>query len=392
MRGRAVLHADLDAFFVAAELRRRPELRGRPVIVAGRGLRAVVSSASYEARRSGVRSGMALAEARRRCPEAVVLPVDPGYYRSLAAQFRSIVQDVSDRVEILSIDEACLELGKAVVWPTEVREACEVIRARVRTELGLTVTIGAASGRIIAKVAAESAKPDGCRLVLPGQEASFLAPLPVESLPGIGPRAGRALRERGIATLGALAQTPLEVLLPIFGRRSAEIRALAAGRDEQPVGLVPRRPKSLGHEETFDEDLWNEQGIRCAVAELAEETARALRDRRLQARIVTVKVRFDDFATMTRQRALPVPTADGAVIAAVAWELAREIVRRRARPVRLVGVRVSDLSERALQLPLDLERSDDPVRRERFLQVLDSLARRNLPVRPGWIVRVRDER
>ncbi len=373
VRARAVLHVDLDMFFVAAELRRRPDLRGRPVIVAGHGPRAVVSSASYEARSRGVRSGMALGEALRRCPEATVLRTDPAYYRELSERFRRILEQASDRVEVLSVDEACLELGKHVAWPETVRAAAVALRWEIATRLELTATIGSATNRTVAKIAAELAKPDGLLLVPPGTEAAFLAPLPIETLPGIGPRTASELRKFGIETLGTLASAPVELLARILGRTAERVRFLAAGVDPRPVGVGTKLPRSLGHEETFPEDLTAVTALDAAVRRLAERTAADLRRQGLHGRTVVVKVRFADFRTVTRQRALPEPTSDGAVIGVVARELVRAVVTRQREPVRLLGVRVTGLSERAVQLPLLGTETRDPLRREQLLAILDAL-------------------
>lgn len=371
---RAVLHADLDAFFAAAEVRRRPELAGKPLIVGGRpGGRGVVSSASYEARHYGIRSGMPITQAERLCPQAVFLPVDFAYYRELAEQFRAILGELSSLVEHLSIDEACLELGSATRWPDEPAAAGQRLRRRVRAELGLSVTVGIATNRTVAKVAADLAKPDGLRLVPPGQEAAFLAPLPVGCLPGIGPHAAQRLRELGVRTLGQLAQVPPYWLRLVFGRRAEEVHQRAQGIDPRPVVPEERAPKSIGHERTFHRDLSDRGEIRQALRELSEKTAREMRHEGLQGQVVSVKVRFDDFTTLGRQRRLPRPTIDGREIAEAAVGLAFELLDEWRRPVRLLGVRVSGLAPLAVQLSLFDPR---PLRALLLLRALDKLAAR----------------
>lgn len=371
---RAVLHADLDAFFAAAEVRRRPDLAGKPLIVGGRpGGRGVVSSASYEARRYGIRSGMPITQAERLCPQAVFLPVDFAYYRELAVQFRAILGELSSLVEHLSIDEACLELGPATRWPDEPAAAGQRLRRRVRAELGLSVTVGIATNRTVAKVAADLAKPDGLRLVPPGQEAAFLAPLPVGCLPGIGPHAAQRLRELGVRTLGQLAQVPPYWLRLVFGRRAEEVHRRAQGIDPRPVVPEERAPKSIGHERTFHRDLSDRGEISQALRELAEKTAREMRREELQGQVVSVKVRFDDFTTLGRQRRLPRATIDGREIAEVAVTLAFELLDEWRRPVRLLGVRVSGLAPLAVQLSLFDPR---PLRALLLLRALDRLAAR----------------
>jgi DNA polymerase-4 len=371
---RVVLHADLDAFFAAAEVRRRPDLAGKPLIVGGRpGGRGVVSSASYEARRYGIRSGMPITQAERLCPQAVFLPVDFAYYRELAVQFRAILGELSSLVEHLSIDEACLELGPARHWPDEPAATGQRLRRRVRAELGLSVTVGIATNRTVAKVAADLAKPDGLRVVPPGQEAAFLAPLPVGCLPGIGPHSAQRLRELGVRTLGQLAQVPPYWLRLVFGRRAEEVHQRAQGIDPRPVVPEERTPKSIGHERTFHRDLSDRREISQTLRELSEKTAREMRQEGLQGQVVSVKVRFDDFTTLGRQRRLPRPTIDGREIAEVAIALAFELLDEWRRPVRLLGVRMSGLAPLAVQLSLFDPR---PLRALLLLRALDRLAAR----------------
>lgn len=386
---RVVLHADLDAFFAAAEVRRRPDLAGKPIIVGGRpGGRGVVSSASYEARRYGIRSGMPITQAARLCPQAVFLPADFAYYRELAGQFRAILGELSSLVEPLSIDEACLELEPTTQWPDQPAAAGQRLRHRVRAELGLSVTVGIATNRTVAKVAADLAKPDSLRVVPPGQEAAFLAPLPVGCLPGIGPHATQRLRELGVRTLGQLAQVPPYWLRLIFGRRAEEVHQRAQGIDPRPVVPEERAPKSIGHERTFPRDLSDRGEISQALRELAEKTAREMRQEGMQGQVVSVKVRFDDFTTLGRQCRLPGPTIDGREIAEVAIALVFELLDEWQRPVRLLGVRMSSLAPLAVQLSLFDPR---PLRGLLLLRALDRLAARLGSVetsarRPGTVL------
>ncbi|WP_051914051.1 DNA polymerase IV [Thermorudis peleae] len=371
---RAVVHADLDAFFAAAEVRRRPELRGTPVIVAGRPEgRSVVSSATYEARRFGVHSGMSLGEALARCPNAVVLPVDGAYYRTLADAFRAIIFRLSSVVEVLSIDEACFEVGVQENWMRELWELGQRLRQAVRDELGLTVTVGAGANRTVAKIAADHAKPDGLLVVPQGAEARFLAPLPVEAMPGIGPRTAAELRGYGIRRLGDLASAPISVLRLVFGRRCEEMRERARGIDRQPIRPEPREPKSIGQERTFARDLFAPKELADATAQLAAAVTRRARAEGYQAQTVSVKVRFRDFTTLTRQRRLDTPTADEATVAAVAYALIERLVRDERRPVRLLGVRLSGLRPLAVQLALF---DTQTARRLLALHALDRLAAR----------------
>ncbi len=374
---RAVLHADLDAFFAAAEVCRRPELGGQPLIVGGRpGGRGVVSSANYEARRYGIRSGMPVAQAERLCPQAVFLPVDFAYYRGRAEQFRAILGELSALVEHLSIDEACLELGPTVRWPDEPVAAGQRLHRQVRAELGLSVTVGIATNRTVAKVAADLAKPDGLRVVPPGQGAAFLAPQPVSCLPGIGPHAAQRLRELGVRTLGQLVQVPPYWLCLVFGRRAEEVHQRAQGIDPRPVVPEKRAPKSIGHERTFHRDLGDRSEVTRALRELAEKTAREMGRQGLQGQVVSVTMRFDDFTTLGRQRRLPRSAFDGREIFEVARGLAFELLGEWRCPVRLLGVRVSGLTPLAVQRSLFDPR---PLRALRLLQTLDRLSPRLSP-------------
>lgn len=373
---RVIIHADLDAFFAGAELRRRPELRGRPLIVGGQpGGRGVVASASYEARAFGVRSAMPVGQALRLCPEAVCLSPDSAYYRQLARRFHALLARFSPLVEIASIDEAVLDLSHSERAFGPPHEVAGAIKRAVRDELDLTVSLGVAGNRLVAKIAADLDKPDGLRLVTPGGEAAFLAPLPVERLPGVGPKATERLHQMGVDTLGALATLPLSLLQPLFGRRAEEVVLRARGVDERLVAAAdePAEPGSVGHERTFPRDLAAAE-IDAALDDLAARTGRDLRRRGLQAEAVTVKLRYGDFETVSRQRRLP-PTDDHRRIAAVARELAEAILGRRRAPVRLLGVRVAARGPAALQLAL----FDDPLRRRRLDGLLDQLTERYGP-------------
>lgn len=380
---RVVVHADLDAFFAAAEVLRRPELRGKPVIVGGRpGGRGVVAAASYEARAFGVRSAMPSAQAARLCPQAIFLPGDHAYYRELSGRFRAILEQFSPLVEMVSVDEAYIDLSNSERAFGRPLEAARAIKRRVWDELGLVVSLGVASSRMVAKIASDLDKPDGLRVIEPGTEALVLAPLPVRSMPGIGPKAAERLRRLGITTLGTLARTPAAVLEPIFGRRTPEVIARAHGIDDRPVEPEREPAKSIGRERTFSHDLTSLDEIARAIEQLAERTGRDLRREGLQGRVVSVKLRYSDFETVGKQRRLPGPTDAHQEIAAVAASLVAELLERRRAPVRLLGVRVAGLGATAVQLPLF---EPDPLRRQRLNAALDRLAERHGPdlVRPA---------
>ncbi|HET9014233.1 MAG TPA: DNA polymerase IV [Thermomicrobiaceae bacterium] len=371
---RVVVHADLDAFFAAAEILRHPELRGRPVIVGGQpGGRGVVASASYEARAHGVRSAMPAAQALRLCPGAVFLPGDGAYYRALSHRFRAILEEFSPLVEMVSVDEAYLDLSGAERALGAPPQAARAIKRRVRDELGLVVSLGVAANRLVAKIASDLDKPDGLRVVEPGTEAAVLAPLAVERLPGIGPKAAERLHAMGVTTLGGLSRLPVAVLAPLFGRRAAEVVERARGVDGRPVVADGEPAKSLGHERTLDQDLVDPAEIARLVERLAARTGRDLRREGQQGRVVAVKLRYADFTTVGRQRRLAQPTDDQREIARVAAALVEELLARHRAPVRLLGVRVAALGPAAIQLSLF---GDDRLRRRELNRALDHLAER----------------
>ena len=382
---RVIVHADLDAFFAAAEILRHPELRGKPVIVGGRpGGRGVVAAASYEARAYGIHSAMPAAQAVRLCPDAIFLPGDGDYYRDLSRRFQTILESFSPLVEMVSIDEAYLDLSHAGrTFPTP-HDAAKAIKQQVRDELSLVVSLGVASSRMVAKIASDLDKPDGLRVVPRGTEEAFLAPLPVERMPGIGPKATARLHANGITTLGMLAQMPVTLLEPIFGKRAGDVLARTRGIDERPVEPEGGPRRSVGHERTYSRDITAPVEIERALFQLAERTGRDLRRKELRASVVSVKLRYSDFETVGKQRRLPGPTDSHREIAAVAIELAQQILEQRRAPIRLLGVRVATLSPLAIQLPLF---ESDPFRQRRLNNALDRLVERHGQdiIQPGWL-------
>lgn len=382
---RVIVHSDLDAFFAAAEILRRPELRGKPVIVGGLpGGRGVVAAASYEARAFGVHSAMPAAQAIRLCPDAIFLPGDGDYYRELSQRFRAILESFSPLVEMVSIDEAYLDLSHAGRSFRTPRDAATAIKQQVRDELSLVVSLGVASSRMVAKIASDLDKPDGLRVVERGAEEAFLAPLPVERMPGIGPKATARLHQNGITTLGALGQVPLALLEPIFGKRSGEVLARSRGIDDRPVEPEGGPRRSVGHERTYSRDISAPVEIERSLYQLAERTGHDLRRKELRASVVAVKLRYSDFETVGKQRRLPGPTDSHREIAAVAIELVQQLLEQRRAPVRLLGVRVATLSPLAIQLPLF---DSDPLRQRRLNSALDRLAERHGQgiIQPGWL-------
>jgi DNA polymerase-4 len=340
---RVIVHVDLDAFFAAVEQRDRPELRGRPVIVGGGGPsdRGVVSAASYEARVFGVRSAMPLRTAARLCPHAVFLPVDFERYRRVSQQVMAILARFSPLVEQVSIDEAFLDASGLTAWSGGPEALARSVKTAIRDEVGLTASVGVATSKLVAKVASDLSKPDGLLVVPPGEEAAFLAPLPVERLWGVGPRTQSALEELGIRTIGQLAAFPAGSLQHRFGRLGLLLHERARGIDPDPVEGGPRRPKSLGREHTFPVDISDRDLAERTLLALCDAVAAELRAQGWQARTLRVKVRTHDFQTITRQRRLADPTD----VAEPLWEAARQLAAPHlgARPIRLLGVAATDL-------------------------------------------------
>ena len=365
-----ILHVDLDAFFAAVEQRDRPELRGRPVIVGGDpGARGVVSAASYEARRFGVRSAMPLRTAAALCPDGVFLPVDGAKYRRASRAVMEVLRRFTPRVEQISIDEAFLDVAGSEALFGSPEEIAVRIKADVRREVELTVSVGVASTKLVAKIASDLRKPDGLVVVAPGEEEAFLAPLPITRLWGVGGQTRAVLAEYGVRTIGDLAQLPPELLVRRLGKHGGTLVERARGVDASPVG-GDVAAKSVSHEHTFDVDTSEVDEIERTLLALAEAVASRLRAGGVRASTVQVKLRDSAFATITRQRTLAEPTD----LADPIWKTALDLVRPelRGKKIRLVGVGVHGLGEPA-QLGLFAPEDD---RQRRATEAADDLRRR----------------
>ncbi|GAA2704520.1 DNA polymerase IV [Micromonospora olivasterospora] len=352
--GSPVLHVDMDAFYASVEVRRRPELRGRAVVVGGIGPRGVVSSASYEARRYGVRSAMPTARARALCPHAVFLPTDPAEYSAASRAVMQIFRDVTPLVEPLSLDEAFLDVSGARRLFGPPVEIARRIRARVAREQGLTCSVGVAPSKFVAKLGSTRAKPDGLLVVPADRVLDFLHPLPVAALWGVGERSAETLRRLGLATVGDVAEAPFGMLRKALGEAAAtHLHELARGRD--PRRVTPEHvEKSIGAEVTFDVDVADPLEIRRALLALAEKVGARLRRAGQVGRTVSIKVRTADFRTVNRSRTLGVPTDTAREMFDTAWAL--YTVLDPGERIRLVGVRMEGLApagETPRQLTLD---------------------------------------
>lgn len=332
----------MDAFFASVEQLDDPTLRGRPVVVGGSVRRGVVAAASYEVRKFGVRSAMPMAEAMRRCPEAVIVTPRMARYSEVSARVFAIFRRFTPLVEGLSVDEAFLDVTASRSLFGEGEVIARRIKDAVREEIGLTASAGVAPSKFVAKIASDLQKPDGLVVVREGEVREFLAPLPVERMWGVGPRASDTLRAAGFRTIGDLAASTPAVLERFLGSWGAHVHELANGIDERPV-VVDGEAKSIGAEETFDVDVHTTRELEKHLLAQSARVAERLQHERLSGSVVVVKVKYRDFQVRTRQKALPEPVDDTDSI----YEVARELLGRFPdvrRGVRLTGVSVAHLS------------------------------------------------
>jgi DNA polymerase IV len=356
---RRILHCDMDCFYAAVHMRDDPRLQGQPVVIGGDpGGRGVVAAASYEARAFGVRSAMPAARAVRLCPRAVFLRPDFPRYRRESEAIFAIYREFTPLIQPVALDEAYLDVSEQLgAWGTATAVARE-IRRRVRAERGLTVSVGVGPSRLVAKIASDFKKPDGLTVVPPERVRDFLDPLPVRTLPGVGPATEKVLLDLGVATVADLAARPLEEIQQRFGRHGALLHRFANGEDQRPVE-VSRERKSLGQERTYARDLAELDAMDAELGRLAERVAEGLDRRGLAGRTVTVKVRYADFSTVTRAHSLAQPTSDAAEIARHALALLRQ-TEAPSRPVRLLGVTVSGFGTPVGEVQLELFEDRDP--------------------------------
>ena len=370
-RATTILHVDLDAFFAAVEQRDNPALRGRPVIVGGGGAndRGVVSAASYEARPFGVRSAMPLRTAAALCPDAIFVPVNGRKYAAASREVMAILRRYTPRIEQISIDEAFLDVTGTDALFGSGEEVARKIKQSVRDEVQLTVSVGVASNRLVAKIASELGKPDGLVVVPVGEEQKFLAPLPIERLWGVGASTRRALADYGVRTIGDLAVLPVDTLQRRFGKHGPELAARARGVGETQVGR-DEAAKSVSQEHTFDVDTGEWEVLERTLLALSEGVGGRLRSSGVRCSTVAVKIRDTDFVTITRQRTL----AESTDLTDVIWRTAVALTRREVRgmTVRLLGVAATGLTDRRQLALFDM----DGDRRRRAIDAADEVRAR----------------
>ncbi|MBS1269235.1 MAG: DNA polymerase IV 1 [Gammaproteobacteria bacterium] len=341
---RAIVHVDMDAFYASVEQRDEPAYHGRPVIVGGLGRRGVVAASSYEARRFGVRSAMPMGRARRLCPEAVYLKPRMEHYREVSAGLFAVFREITPLVEGISVDEAWLDVTDSRALFGDVETIGAWLKQTIRERTRLTASIGMASNKFLAKLASDYDKPDGFCRIATNRVRAFLAPLPVERLWGIGPRAAQRVRAKGITTIGELGGADEATLDRLLGNSAPHFRALAHGIDERAV-ISGRPEKSVSHEQTFDEDLYSLTVMRRKLLSLAEGVGIRLRRKYLRGATVTVKIRTGTWRTYTRSRTLAQPAASTRDIHRNALVLLEQWRGEHPREgVRLLGVGISGLA------------------------------------------------
>ncbi|MGL3804959.1 DNA polymerase IV [Paeniglutamicibacter sp. R2-26] len=356
-RHRAILHVDMDAFFVSVELLSRPELVGSEVIVGHPGERSVVLSASYECRAKGVKSAMPMSQAVRMAPRATVIEPTHGLYYEYSARIMEIFHQVTPLVEQLSVDEAFLDVTGSMrrLGPPEV--IGEMIRSRLRAELGLPASVGIATSKFVAKVASTRAKPDGMLVITPERTLEYLHTLPVKALWGVGGKTAEVLREMGISTVAQLAQTPENTLRKRLGATGTHLYQLAWGHDDREI-QVAREEKSIGAEETFAVDVHDDEIVKREILRLAHRVAMRLRESNKEASTVALKLRYEDFSTLSRSRTLPTPSNAAGVLAAAADGLLDKLGTR-PMAVRLVGIRAEKLRDAGFGMQLSIDPQED---------------------------------
>ena len=367
-----IIHLDMDAFYPSVEMLDNPALNGKPVIVGGSRERGVVSSASYEARKFGIHSAQPIAKARRLCPDGIFLPVRMSRYQEIAKQVLAIFHRFTPLVEPISIDEAFLDVTGSIRLFGQPENIAKTIKQIILAETGLTISAGVASSKFVAKIASDIDKPDGLTVVNPDGVKDFLDPLPVKKMWGVGKKTRLLLSRLSIHTFKDLRQTPIKILEEKFGKHGVKIHLLAMGIDERDV--TPEHDmKSIGHEQTFLQDIISVDAAKKELLVLSNKAARRMRHKGIKGKTITLKVKYFNFVQITRTTTLPKPTDDGLDIYSVACRLLKktEVTKK---PIRLLGISLSQLSFSGIGTQLSLFDQDrSSQKRQRLNTVLDSL-------------------
>ena len=372
IQSKHIIHFDMDAFYPSVEILDNPALKGKPVIVGGSKERGVVSSASYEARRFGVHSAQPVAKAKRLCPDGIFLPVRMSRYQEISKQVFKIFYRFTPLVEPLSIDEAFLDVTGSIRLFGQPEDIAKQIKQIVLTETGLTVSAGVAPSKFVAKIASDIDKPDGLTVVHPDGVRDFLDPLPVKKMWGVGKVTQLILSQLNIHTFRELRQTPVEVLEKKIGKHGVKIHLLAIGIDERDV-IPDHDVKSIGHEQTFSQDIISLNVTQKELLALTNKVARRMRHKGLKGKTITLKVKYFDFVQITRSATLPKYIDDGFEIYSVACRLLKktEVTKK---PIRLLGISLSQLSFSGIGAQLSLfDQDPSSQKRQRLNIALDSL-------------------
>lgn len=372
---KTLLHVDLDAFYAAVEQRDNPELRGKPVLVGGSARRGVVASCSYESRAFGIRSAMPMAEALRRCPKAIVVRHRMDRYVEASHGFFQILGDYSPEVEGLSLDEAFLDVTASERLLGDGPTIARAIKARVQAELSLVASVGVAPIKLAAKIASDIDKPDGLRVVTPERLLAFLHPLPMTRLWGVGEATRQVLASMGLSTIGDIARYPEAALVSRLGAITGHhLAALARGEDSREVH-PESDPISVGHRETFEDDIDDKGELAVVLLDQADRVASRLRAANQRARAVVLAIKYDDFREISRRITLEAPTSDGAVLGRIAIELLAKVAiePRKGCRVRLCGVTATSLEARDAPRQLGFDEAAR-AKGERLGDTIDKLA------------------
>lgn len=336
-----VMHVDMDAFFASVEVLDNPKLRGLPVIVGGQSARGVVSTCSYEARKFGVHSAMSIMQAHKLCPQGVYVQVRMQRYKEVSEQIMQIFHELSPVVEQLSIDEAFLDVSGMELLYGNPQKVGELAKKRIKEEIGITASVGLAPNKFLAKLASDLYKPDGFTVITHENARSFIAPLPVSKIFGIGRAAQNALLQLGIERIGQLAQAEVRILRPIFGKNAERVQNLARGLDDRPV-VNESEAKSVGREITFEHDLHGKEECRGQLLMLSELVGYRLRRKGYYGRTLTLKIKYADFKTITRSITSESDISGDEEIYHLALELLEQVTL--VKGVRLLGITISSLS------------------------------------------------
>ena len=383
-----IIHLDMDAFYPSVEVLDNPSLKGKPVIVGGGKERGVVSSASYEARKFGIHSAQPIAKAKRLCPGGIYLPVRMSRYQEISKQIFEIYRYFTPLVEPLSIDEAFLDVTGSIRLFGQSENIAKKIKQIILKETGLTVSAGVASSKFVAKIASDIDKPDGLTVVPPNGVRGFLDPLPIKKMWGVGKVTQLALSLLNIHTFRDLRKTPVKVLEKKMGKHGVRIHLVAMGVDERDV--IPEHDvKSVGHEQTFLQDIISLDAAQKELLTLADKVARRMRHKSLTGKTITLKVKYFDFVQITRSTTLPKSINDGLEIYSTACRLL-EKTEVTKKPIRLLGISLSQLSFLGTGIQLSLfDQDQSSQKRQRLNTVLDSLYERfgDESVIPGTLLK-----